>query len=81
MLRGELVAGMAGRLRNCTVELEGLSAGHYRSCGAVYAGGLNSDGKEDLVLDLRGESGCGGATLFLLTPAGWKKAAENSDDC
>lgn len=79
-LRGE-PASEAGRLKRCTLELEGIPAGRYRSCRAVYAGDLNGDEKEDFVIDLRGESGCGGATLFLSTPVGWKKAAENSDYC
>jgi hypothetical protein len=79
-LRGE-PAPEPGRLKRCTLELEGVSEGRYRSCRAVYAGDLNGDGKEDFVLDLRGESGCGGATLFLSTRVGWKKAAENSDYC
>jgi hypothetical protein len=82
VLRGE-PGWMAGMLTRCTVELEGLTKGQgvLHSCKAEYVGDLNGDGKEDFVLDLRGEGGCGGATLFLSSPAGWKQVVYNLDYC
>lgn len=80
-LRGEIATELARTLRSCTVELEGVPEGHYTSCHVGYAGDLNGDGKEDFVIDLRGEAGCGGATLFLSSPTGWKYVAGNTDYC
>lgn len=66
---------------NCTVEFEGHLEGGHHGCRALYTGDLNGDGKVDFVIDLRGEMGCGGATLFLSTPGGWERVAANSDYC
>lgn len=79
-LRGEPVMETEW-LNNCTVEFEGHLEGGHHGCHALYVGDLNGDERLDFAIDIQGEMGCGGATLFLSTPAGWMQAAANRDYC